>query len=328
MSNRPWPPNPRDAKHRNFAVVTHYLPVTLCLMVISVLVGVLTQVGNDPGKADALYLSSQQSFETFESLRAAYQEKLEKLGFVPAGGRYERATDKEPVAVEQLRELTAMAKELRLAMERLHDPLADIKRGHVWRLATPMFLHFGFMHLIFNMMWLWQFGVVLEMRFRSLRFLGLVLAVAALSNLAQGLWHGSNFGGMSGVNYGLFGFLLLRSKLHPSPEFVMNSNTVALMLIWLVVCYTGLVGHVANTSHLVGFLVGGALGTANALQAGGWQIFKRRQQFRAAMATSADCLHRCATCGKTERSAPDMDFFVSQLDHQEYCSEHLPENRS
>lgn len=327
MSLRSWPPNSRGAKPGSFAAATHYLPVTLCLMVISVLVGVLTQVGKDPGKADVLFLSSQQGYEAFETLRSEYQEKLEKLGFVPAEGRFERAADKESLAPEQLRELTAMAKELRLAMDRLRDPLADIKRGQVWRLATPMFLHFGYMHLIFNMMWLWQFGLVLEMRFRPLRFLALVLAVAVLSNLAQGLWHGSNFGGMSGVNYGLFGFLLLRSKLHPSPEFVLHPNTVAMMLIWLVVCFTGTLGPVANTAHLVGFLAGGAIGAANALTDGGWQIAKRRQRFRSAMAAGADCLHHCATCGKTERSDPDLDFFVSQEDHQEYCSSHLPENR-
>lgn len=329
MSNRPWSSNPQDTRSGNLATLTHHLPVTLFLVVISVVVAVLTQLGSRPEKADSLFMGSQQGRENFIKLRENYQELLTKLGYDTATGEFESSDGKESISPVQVRELEAMASELRLAAASLRnpDPLADIKRWQVWRLVTPMFLHFGIMHVVFNMMWLWQFGVVLEMRFGSRRFLGLVLAVAALSNLGQGLWAGTNFGGMSGVNYGLFGFLLLRSKLHPNPEFVMNQNTVAFMLIWLVVCFTGVVGHVANATHLVGFLVGGACGATNALRAGGWQIVKRRQHFRAAMAMSAESLHHCATCGQTERSSPDLDFFVSQHDQQEYCSEHLPENR-
>ncbi len=329
MSNRPWSKDPRDAKSVNFAVLTHYLPVTLILIVVSALVAALTQFGSHSEKADGLFMASQRGHEEYVKQRQEYLELLDKWGYDSASGRFEPGDGQEAITQEQVRELDAMARNLNLAAARLKnpDPLADIKRGQLWRLVTPMFLHFGIMHIIFNMMWLWQFGLVLEMRFGWRRFLGLVLGVAALSDLAQGMWAGAAFGGMSGVNYGLFGFLLLRGKLHPSPEFVMNPRTVSLMLIWLVVCYTRVIGPVANTAHLVGFLTGGAIGTANALQAGGWQILKRRQQFRAAMSSSADCLHHCTTCGKTERSAPDLEFFVSQQDHQEYCSYHLPENR-
>lgn len=327
MSHRPWPSNPRDANNGNFATATHYLAVTLFLIAISAVVAALTQFGSTVEKADVLFMSSQQRYQAFEKQREEYRELLERRGFEPVDGGYGLGEGKAPVSPEQLRELDVMSKDLLLAAARLKDPLADIKRGQVWRLVTPMFVHFGILHLAFNMMWLWQFGVVLEMRFRWLRFLGLVLVVAALSNLAQGLWKGTSFGGMSGVNYGLFGFLLLRSKLHPSPEFVMHSRTVSLMLIWLVVCYTGVIGPVANTAHLVGFLAGGAIGAANALMAGGWKILQRRQRFRSSLAASAECLHHCATCGQTERSAPELDFFVSQHDHLEYCSIHLPENR-
>ena len=328
MSNRPWPPNPRDANQGKFAELTHYLIVTLSLIVISSVVAAVTRLGTNDEKADVLKMASQHGYQNYEKLRGEYEGKLEDLGYVPVRGGFELAPGKASASPQQMREILAMGKELQLAAARLQDPLADIKKGQVWRLVTPIFVHFGIMHIVFNMMWLWQFGMVLEMRFRSLRFLGLVLVIAVLSDLAQGLWtHGTNFGGMSGVNYGLFGFLLLRSKLHPSPEFVMHSRTVGLMLIWLVVCYTGVIGPVANTAHLVGFIVGGAIGAGNALTGGGWQIAKRRQQFRSAMASSAECLHHCATCGQTERSSPDLDFFVSQHDQQVYCSEHLPENR-
>lgn len=66
-------------------------------------------------------------------------------------------------------------------------PFAQIKSGEVWRLVTPAFLHFGPLHLIFNMMWLWTLGGILETFLRRLRFVLLVIIIAVISNLAQAL---------------------------------------------------------------------------------------------------------------------------------------------
>ena len=322
MSPRSWPPDPRNAKHRNFAEITHYLPVTLFLIIVSAVVAALTMAGRDADKADALFLSSQRNAHELNVIAEEYDNLIElKYGGSDAG-----AEMPEQLSPEQEKKIAELSVLMSNQQNRKSDPLVDVKKGQIWRLATPMFLHFSLMHIVFNMMWLWQFGVVLETRFRSPRFLVLVLAVAVLSNLAEGFYSGTYFGGMSGVNYGLFGFLLLRSKLHPSPEFVMSPRTIALMLIWLVVCCTGAVGPVANAAHVVGFLSGGAFGAANAFMSGGWGILKRRARFRTALATSANCLHRCHRCGKTERSDPDLDFFVSAVDQQEYCRVHVPEH--
>lgn len=321
MSNRPWPPNPRDARPRNSADIAGRLMVTLLLMLVSIVTGVLTEFGDQSRKADAFFMASKKRYEDYNALALEYSAAREDLNAAIEGVDI-------PKGLAATKELVKWQDALTAAEKDLEDPLVDVKKGQVWRLVTPMFLHFGILHLAFNMMWLWQFGVVLEIRFRSLKFLALVLAVAALSDLAQGFWSGANFGGMSGVNYGLFGFILLRSKLHPAPEFSMNSQTVAWMLIWLVVCFTGTVGPVANAAHLVGFLSGAAIGAGNAIQAGGWQVLRRRRQFRSAMKSSANALHRCATCGKTEHDDASMEFYVSSTDDQEYCQPHLPENRS
>ena len=148
--------------------------------------------------------------------------------------------------------------------------LPEIRHGEVWRLFTPMFIHFGIIHILFNMLWLRDLGSVIERGEGSLRLLFLVLLTAGGSNLAQyaisipalpTLSGGSPiFGGMSGVVYGLFGYVWIRGKLDPGSGLFIHPSTVTMMLIWLVLCFTGLMGHVANLAHLFGLLIGAGSG--------------------------------------------------------------------
>jgi membrane associated rhomboid family serine protease len=48
---------------------------------------------------------------------------------------------------------------------------AQVMTGYFWQPATYLFLHAGFMHLIFNMLALWMFGVDLERRWGRTAFL-------------------------------------------------------------------------------------------------------------------------------------------------------------
>lgn len=141
--------------------------------------------------------------------------------------------------------------------------LPEIFHGQIWRLFTPMFIHFGFMHILFNMLWLRDLGSMIEARESSWRLLFVVLVTAAGSNLAQylitipKLGGGSPiFGGMSGVVYGLLGYIWMRAKFDPFSGFFLHKNTVIMMLIWLVACFTGFLGPVANLAHLFGLLIG------------------------------------------------------------------------
>ena len=132
--------------------------------------------------------------------------------------------------------------------------------GQVWRLVTPILLHFSWMHFIFNLYWLYFLGGSMEGKLGAGRFLGFILLAAVLSNLGQYLLSGPNFGGMSGVNYGLFGYLWIRGNRDPSFGLQLDQGTITMLLIWFAICFTGLVGNVANTAHTMGLVVGAAWG--------------------------------------------------------------------
>ena len=142
--------------------------------------------------------------------------------------------------------------------------LVELRAGQFWRLFTPIFIHFGPMHILFNMMMLKDLGTFIESRLGALYLLGLVLVSAAPSNLAQYHWGGPDFGGMSGVVYALFGFMWIRGKFDRTAGWQLNPNTVYWMIGWFVLCLVGIIPHVANACHAVGLLVGMAWGFASA----------------------------------------------------------------
>ena len=142
--------------------------------------------------------------------------------------------------------------------------LPEVLHGEIWRLFTPIFMHENLtrnpLHLIFNMMWLYQLGSMIEARQSSVFLFIFVAVSAALSNLGQYFQHGPAFYGMSGVVYALAGYVWMRGKYNPASGLFLDRQSVVMLLIWLVVCYTGMVGPIANTAHLVGLLTGMAWG--------------------------------------------------------------------
>jgi GlpG protein len=139
------------------------------------------------------------------------------------------------------------------------DALIDIRAGEVWRLVTPIFIHLGVIHLLFNMMWLYQLGGQIESIKGRAFYIVLILVLAVFSCLVQALIERYPFfGGMSGVVYGVFGYIWMRTKYWPSDGFMLNRNTVAIMMIWFVICFAGT--NVANGGHAGGLLMGVAIG--------------------------------------------------------------------
>lgn len=137
------------------------------------------------------------------------------------------------------------------------EGLGAVRAGEYWRLLTPIFIHYGLLHLVFNMMWLWDLGALLEARRGTWFFGGFVLAVGILANLTEYIISGARyFGGMSGVVYGLLGYVWMQGKYNPRFGFVLHKHVVAMMLIWYVLCWTGLLGPIANWAHTAGLLIG------------------------------------------------------------------------
>lgn len=139
-------------------------------------------------------------------------------------------------------------------------PLREVFAGQVWRLFTPMFLHFGLMHLVFNMMWLWELGGALEQRYGPGLLAALVALLGASANVAEYAWSGPYFGGMSGVVYGLLGYFWMQGRYNRRFRMALPRHVVVMMLAWFALCWSGLIGHIANMAHTVGLLLGGLWG--------------------------------------------------------------------
>ena len=159
----------------------------------------------------------------------------------------------------------------------LGQAFPEIRAGQVWRLVTPIFLHGGLLHLVFNMLWLYQLGAQIEAQESSHYFAVMVVVMAISCNTAQYLVSGPLFVGMSGVVYGLLGYLWMMTRFQAATGYLLSQQTVLFMLMWLGLCLVGLIPHVANTEHVVGLLIGVAWGY---MRSGGWRQMRRRRRFR------------------------------------------------
>lgn len=145
-----------------------------------------------------------------------------------------------------------------------HGGLPEVRQGQVWRLVTPMFVHFGPLHLFFNMYCLLFLGTMIERSMGSGRMLFFVLSISILANLAEYSLRvplissgAPNFGGMSGVVFALFGYGWMKSKYDFASGIEIQPMTTVMLLISFFIGFTGKVGT-ANMVHTVG-LVGGLL---------------------------------------------------------------------
>lgn len=146
------------------------------------------------------------------------------------------------------------------------SPAEFLEHGQYWRLFTPIFLHFGWVHLTFNMLWLWELGRRIENEFGVIHFLSIVFFISVLSNLYQAMSTPfAFFGGMSGVVYGLLGYCAVFTMISSKKEFVLPPVIYIVMLLSLVLGYLEVLPDMANTAHLTGLIWGCFIATPSAI---------------------------------------------------------------
>ena len=150
-----------------------------------------------------------------------------------------------------------------------------LSEGQWWRMITPIYVHFGLLHLAMNSMWYWELGRRIEQRQGASMLLGLTLLFGVISNLSQYAFGGPGiFGGLSGVLFGLLGHCWLFQKVSPNEAYRLPPGVVVLMLVWLVICLTGVVDVVsfgtlaiANAAHVGGLVAGCITGVVGGMLA-------------------------------------------------------------
>ncbi|MEM6980593.1 MAG: rhomboid family intramembrane serine protease [Planctomycetota bacterium] len=154
----------------------------------------------------------------------------------------------------------------RIAYRATGDQFLSLKKGEIWRLITPMFLHGATFHLAFNMLALFTLGSVVERIHGSAFLAGLLLIsqVGAMGlqmsipelPLPPLLMESPIAIGASGAVFGVFGFVWIRPKIERDYPVEIPPMNVALMLGFLFVCMTPLISGIANGAHLGGLVIG------------------------------------------------------------------------
>jgi len=151
--------------------------------------------------------------------------------------------------------------------------LTEISSGQIWRLVSPIFLHFSIIHIVFNMLGVYLLGGVIEILQGKLLLVLLVILTAVVSNLIQYFVAGSLFGGMSGVVYALFGYIWVQGLTNDKFGYQLMKPLVVLMLgSFVVTFFVSWIGafklfnvSIANTAHTAGLLSGIILGADTVL---------------------------------------------------------------
>ncbi|WP_042457812.1 rhomboid family intramembrane serine protease, partial [Streptacidiphilus jiangxiensis] len=139
-----------------------------------------------------------------------------------------------------------------------------VAHGEWYRLVTSAFLHalpssgaLGITHILFNMIWLWRLGPVMEVQLGRVRYVSLYLAAAVGGSTAvYVLAPDSAAIGASGAIFGLVGgYWVMSRRLRNDP--LGGNGLLAIFVLWMVVS----AGIDSWQGHLGGLLAGLAVGT-------------------------------------------------------------------
>jgi membrane associated rhomboid family serine protease len=173
----------------------------------------------------------------------------------------------------------------------LHDT-QKVQEGQVWRLLTGAFLHSptDWMHILFNMLFLWWFGSELETLYGSREFLAFYLVAAVFSSLAYQGWAMVEGPSLALGASGAITALLVLFAFH-FPSRIIYLFFLVPVPIWLFVVFNvaqdtfifarGIKTGVGVTAHLGGALFGAAYYHSPWRFTSLWDNFRRWQKHRA-----------------------------------------------
>nr|WP_223155160.1 rhomboid family intramembrane serine protease [Alkalibacillus aidingensis] len=152
-----------------------------------------------------------------------------------------------------------VSEELRLLLRGVNVYITEA--GEYWRLITPIFVHIGLMHFIFNSFSLILFGPALEVMLGKTKFILAYLTTGILANVATlflaGPWYAHV--GASGAIFGLFGIYLY--LLFMRPELLdANSRQIIVLIVIFALLMTFLRTGINIYAHIFGLLAGLAMG--------------------------------------------------------------------
>ena len=137
-----------------------------------------------------------------------------------------------------------------------------IVRGQYWRLLTPIFLHIGIVHLLFNEYALAIFGREVENLFGTVRFAAIYLLTGMFGSLASLTFTIAVSAGASGAIFGIIGAMmafLLRNREMLGERGRQHFRTLLIMIglnLFLGVTVPG----IDNFGHMGGLFSGIILG--------------------------------------------------------------------
>lgn len=206
------------------------------------------------------------------------------------------------------------------------DP-ARVRHGEIWRLFTYIFLPQTFSFWVILVLWfLWFIGEGLERAWGAFR-LTLYFLVGMIGTTIGAFFFGARFSNSMLISSLFFAF----ARFYP--EEVIYVLFILPMKIkwvaWIAAAFL-LFGFVVNSNSYRMALVAAF---ANYLIFFGpefihearhrTEVSSRRKRFESQSRSDAEPLHKCAVCGATELSDPNLDFRVAR-DGEEYCIAHLP----
>jgi len=142
-----------------------------------------------------------------------------------------------------------------------------------WRYLSAMFVHFGILHIVFNMMALWDFGRATEQRLGAARFTIIFVVTGIAGFIASDVWFSAIRGapyitaGASGGLFGLVGALIGYLYAARDPMWKKFLTRFAILAAIFAIALP-----VNNAAHVGGFLTGAPLGYFAFRQRRPWRL--------------------------------------------------------